>query len=152
MSIQAIRPNGDERIQHKTAVLNGFTYHYLYAVPISGKWTDTVFLVCIPSQKQRLAYWTSGVIQIYTRRHSHCRLSSHQKTFALQQLLANALQIHGWPDLSMGWRYQIPLLVNLGFRVVAPDMMGYGGTVSTHSSPPSSTIFDMENDTELSIQ
>lgn len=38
-------------------------------------------------------------------------------------------QIHGWPDLSMGWRYQIPHLVELGFRVVAPDMMGYGGTV-----------------------
>jgi hypothetical protein len=30
----------------------------------------------------------------------------------------------------MGWRYQIPFLVSLGFRVVAPDMMGYGGTVS----------------------
>lgn len=40
------------------------------------------------------------------------------------------VQIHGWPDLSMGWRYQIPLLVEMGFRVVAPDMMGYGGTVS----------------------
>jgi hypothetical protein len=30
----------------------------------------------------------------------------------------------------MGWRYQIPLLLDMGFRVVAPDMMGYGGTVS----------------------
>jgi hypothetical protein len=29
----------------------------------------------------------------------------------------------------MGWRYQIPLLVDMGCRVVAPDMMGYGGTV-----------------------
>jgi len=29
----------------------------------------------------------------------------------------------------MGWRYQIPLLVDMGMRVVAPDMMGYGGTV-----------------------
>lgn len=45
MAVQPIRPHGDERIQHKTAVLNGFTYHYLYAVPNSGKWTDTVFLV-----------------------------------------------------------------------------------------------------------
>jgi pimeloyl-ACP methyl ester carboxylesterase len=39
-------------------------------------------------------------------------------------------QIHGWPDLSLGWRYQIPMLLDMGFRVVAPDMMGYGGTVS----------------------
>jgi soluble epoxide hydrolase/lipid-phosphate phosphatase len=29
----------------------------------------------------------------------------------------------------MGWRYQIPMLVDMGFRVVVPDMMGYGGTV-----------------------
>lgn len=39
-------------------------------------------------------------------------------------------QVHGWPDLAFGWRYQIPALIELGFRVVAPDMMGYGGTVS----------------------
>lgn len=32
----------------------------------------------------------------------------------------------------MGWRYQIPVLVDMGFRVVAPDMMGYGGTVCWH--------------------
>jgi soluble epoxide hydrolase/lipid-phosphate phosphatase len=36
--------------------------------------------------------------------------------------------IHGWPDFSFGWRYQIPLLTSLGLRVVAPDMMGYAGT------------------------
>ncbi|KAE8152012.1 alpha/beta hydrolase [Aspergillus avenaceus] len=34
--------------------------------------------------------------------------------------------IHGFPDISMGWRYQIPHLVNLGFRVVAIDCIGYG--------------------------
>ncbi|KAJ5647753.1 hypothetical protein N7490_004125 [Penicillium lividum] len=36
--------------------------------------------------------------------------------------------IHGFPDLSMGWRYQIPMLVNMGLRVVAPDCLGYGRT------------------------
>jgi hypothetical protein len=45
MSPQPIRPFADERVQHKTAVLNGHTYHYLYATPPSGKWSDTVFLV-----------------------------------------------------------------------------------------------------------
>ncbi|KAE8411331.1 Alpha/Beta hydrolase protein [Aspergillus pseudocaelatus] len=34
--------------------------------------------------------------------------------------------IHGFPDLSMGWRYQIPVFLNLGFRVVAVDCIGYG--------------------------
>ncbi|KAH8589345.1 Alpha/Beta hydrolase protein [Bisporella sp. PMI_857] len=36
--------------------------------------------------------------------------------------------VHGFPDLSLGWRYQIPLLTSLGLRVIAIDMMGYGGT------------------------
>ncbi|KIW95899.1 uncharacterized protein Z519_02964 [Cladophialophora bantiana CBS 173.52] len=36
--------------------------------------------------------------------------------------------IHGFPDISMGWRYQIPFLTKLGLDVVAPDSMGYGRT------------------------
>ncbi|CAL5873202.1 uncharacterized protein PFLUO_LOCUS7471 [Penicillium psychrofluorescens] len=44
------------------------------------------------------------------------------------QYRATVFLIHGFPDLSMGWRYQIPMLVNLGLRVVAPDCLGYGRT------------------------
>ncbi|KAK6196614.1 hypothetical protein LQW54_011354 [Pestalotiopsis sp. IQ-011] len=36
--------------------------------------------------------------------------------------------IHGFPDLSYGWRVQIPYLQSLGYRVIAPDMLGYGKT------------------------
>ncbi|KAI9068461.1 alpha/beta-hydrolase [Trametes sanguinea] len=36
--------------------------------------------------------------------------------------------IHGFPDLWYGWRYQIKPWVELGYRVVVPDMLGYGGT------------------------
>jgi soluble epoxide hydrolase/lipid-phosphate phosphatase len=82
MALDPIDPVSDPRVTHKTTVLNGQTYHYLYAAPESGNYTHTVFL------------------------------------------------IHGFPDLSMGWRYQIPLLVDMGFRVCAPDMMGYGGTAA----------------------
>ncbi|MDE2364637.1 MAG: alpha/beta hydrolase [Hyphomicrobiales bacterium] len=35
---------------------------------------------------------------------------------------------HGWPELSYSWRHQIPALAAAGYRVVAPDMRGYGGT------------------------
>jgi pimeloyl-ACP methyl ester carboxylesterase len=38
--------------------------------------------------------------------------------------------IHGFPDISMGWRYQIPFLTKLGLDVVAPDSIGYGRTDS----------------------
>jgi soluble epoxide hydrolase / lipid-phosphate phosphatase len=44
--------------------------------------------------------------------------------------VATILLLHGFPDLSMGWRYQIPLLMSLGLRVVAPDSLGYGQTDS----------------------
>lgn len=38
------------------------------------------------------------------------------------------------PDLAMGWRFQVPHLMSLGFQVVIPDMLGYGQT-SSPSSP-----------------
>lgn len=34
--------------------------------------------------------------------------------------------VHGWPELSISWRHQIPVFAGLGFRVIAPDMRGYG--------------------------
>jgi pimeloyl-ACP methyl ester carboxylesterase len=34
--------------------------------------------------------------------------------------------IHGWPELSVSWRHQLPTLAALGFRAIAPDMRGYG--------------------------
>ena len=37
-----------------------------------------------------------------------------------------ALCLHGFPELSYSWRHQIPLLVQLGYRVWAPDLRGYG--------------------------
>ena len=33
---------------------------------------------------------------------------------------------HGWPELSLSWRHQLPALAALGFRCIAPDMRGYG--------------------------
>jgi pimeloyl-ACP methyl ester carboxylesterase len=38
---------------------------------------------------------------------------------------------HGFPELAYSWRHQIPALVESGYRVLAPDMRGYG-----HSSAP----------------
>ncbi|WP_153505183.1 alpha/beta fold hydrolase [Cumulibacter manganitolerans] len=35
---------------------------------------------------------------------------------------------HGWPELSHSWRHVLPVLAGLGFRCVAPDMRGYGGS------------------------
>jgi epoxide hydrolase 4 len=37
-----------------------------------------------------------------------------------------ALCLHGFPESSFSWRYQMPLLEKLGYRVWAPDLRGYG--------------------------
>lgn len=34
--------------------------------------------------------------------------------------------VHGWPELGLSWRHQLPALAALGFHVIAPDMRGYG--------------------------
>lgn len=36
--------------------------------------------------------------------------------------------IHGFPDLSFGWHNQISFLSSLGYRVFAPDILGYART------------------------
>ncbi|MEM8919163.1 MAG: alpha/beta hydrolase [Pseudomonadota bacterium] len=39
-----------------------------------------------------------------------------------------ALCLHGFPELHYSWRFQMPLLVDMGYRVWAPNLRGYGGT------------------------
>ncbi len=38
------------------------------------------------------------------------------------------LFVHGFPELAYSWRYQLPAIAAAGFRAIAPDMRGYGGT------------------------
>ena len=39
-----------------------------------------------------------------------------------------ALLLHGFPEHAISWRYQIPLLVRLGYLVWAPNQRGYGNS------------------------
>ena len=52
---------------------------------------------------------------------------------------------HGWPELSYSWRHQIPALAVAGFRVVAPDMRGFGQT-SAPADVNAYSIFDNVGD------
>ena len=59
----------------------------------------------------------------------HIAKSARHATFYLSCGAANATPIvflHGWPELSISWRDQLPVFAGLGFRAVAPDMRGYG--------------------------
>lgn len=39
-----------------------------------------------------------------------------------------ALLLHGFPESNFSWRFQIPLLVDLGYEVWAPNLRGYGAS------------------------
>lgn len=41
--------------------------------------------------------------------------------------------VHGWPELWYSWRHQIGPLAEAGYRVVAPDVRGYGGSDKPHA-------------------
>ena len=45
---------------------------------------------------------------------------------------APVVLLHGFPELAFSWRHQLPALAQAGFRAIAPDQRGYGGT----SLPP----------------
>src|SRR6058998_3115896 len=38
----------------------------------------------------------------------------------------DVLLVHGFPDSHQVWRKQIPALVAAGYRVIAPDLRGFG--------------------------
>lgn len=39
---------------------------------------------------------------------------------------------HGFPDLAFSWRHQVPALASAGYRAIAPDQRGYGGSSRPH--------------------
>jgi pimeloyl-ACP methyl ester carboxylesterase len=46
---------------------------------------------------------------------------------------------HGFPELAYSWRHQVPALTRAGYRVIAPDMRGYGRS----SAPPEIAAYDV---------
>ena len=67
-------------------------------------------------------------------------------TFSLQHFSTNGItvraavegtgplviMVHGWPELWYSWRHQIRPVAEAGFKVVAPDVRGYGGSDKPH--------------------
>jgi soluble epoxide hydrolase/lipid-phosphate phosphatase len=46
------------------------------------------------------------------------------------------LFLHGFPSSSYDWLYQIPYFAAKGYGIIAPDLLGYGGTDKPHSVEP----------------
>jgi pimeloyl-ACP methyl ester carboxylesterase len=51
------------------------------------------------------------------------------------------LMIHGWPESWYSWRHQIGPVRDAGYRVVVPDVRGYGGS----DAPEAVEAYDMES-------
>ncbi|PHH85871.1 hypothetical protein CDD83_11052 [Cordyceps sp. RAO-2017] len=73
----------------------------------------------------------------------HCSATVRGRTYkyvvsqpAARRPIDTIFLIHGFPDLGFGWRYQVPYLTSLGFRVVVPDMLGYAATDSPRDLGP----------------
>ena len=52
---------------------------------------------------------------------------------------------HGFPELAYSWRHQIPALTDGGYRVLAPDQRGYGGS-SKPAAVDAYNIFELSAD------
>ncbi|PLB54176.1 putative epoxide hydrolase [Aspergillus steynii IBT 23096] len=55
-----------------------------------------------------------------TYRYIFSEPSSHMKPYLLF--------IHGFPSSSFDWRHQVDYFVSRGYGVIAPDLLGFGGT------------------------
>ncbi len=55
------------------------------------------------------------------------------------------LLIHGFPELGVSWRAQVAALAQAGYRAVAPDMRGYGGT-DKPTGPKNHTLLHLVGD------
>ncbi|CEI89012.1 hypothetical protein RMCBS344292_03387 [Rhizopus microsporus] len=60
--------------------------------------------------------------------HQYCQVNGIRLHYVDQNPTSDKalLLIHGWPDLWIAWREQIPFLVNLGYRVIVPSLRGFG--------------------------
>lgn len=52
-----------------------------------------------------------------------------------------ALLLHGFPECRFAWRHQLPLLADLGWRAIAPDLRGYG----LSSRPPATADYRLDH-------
>lgn len=50
------------------------------------------------------------------------------------------LFLHGFPSSSRDWRHQIEYFQRLGYGIIVPDLLGYGGT----SKPLESNAYNMK--------
>lgn len=47
--------------------------------------------------------------------------------------------VHGWPEIAYSWKNQLPAIAGAGFRVIAPDLKGFGRS----EAPRDKSLYDI---------
>ncbi len=63
-------------------------------------------------------------------RHATLPVGSIEMNVTEQGTGEPVLLLHGFPELAHSWRHQLPALAAAGYRAIAPDMRGFGGTTA----------------------
>ncbi len=91
-----------------------------------------------------LALYARGMTHPITTR----MIEANGLTFEVDELLPPdgatdrlALCLHGFPESKYSWRFQMPLLASLGYRVWAPNQRGYGAS----SRPKGVAAYDIDH-------
>src|SRR3954465_1213301 len=82
----------------------------------------------------------------------------HQRTFSSRRQTTRYIEcgpadgplmifVHGWPSISLMWRAQMDAFAADGWRCVAPDLRGYGGS-SAPAGDGAYSIRDAVDETE----
>ncbi|MFI4935418.1 MAG: alpha/beta fold hydrolase [Caulobacterales bacterium] len=61
----------------------------------------------------------------------HDQMDAGGLSFAVDEAGAGdavAILLHGFPESRFSWRHQLPMLADLGWRAIAPDTRGFGGS------------------------
>ncbi|EHL02881.1 putative epoxide hydrolase 2 [Glarea lozoyensis 74030] len=63
-----------------------------------------------------------------TEQSSSCKINLNPDTAPFNSSLPTLLFLHGWPETSYSWVNQIEYFTRHGYGIIAPDMIGTGGT------------------------
>lgn len=94
---------------------------------------EGIFYEASPAQRRRLSSLPLVIGAVMTPSHLPAEVTLRRVNgMTLEVAEAGAadgplvILLHGFPDLWQGWHYQIPPLVEAGFRVLLPNQRGYG--------------------------
>ncbi|KAL4976838.1 Alpha/Beta hydrolase protein [Aspergillus desertorum] len=143
MAVDKIRASGDSRVEHRSALVNGKTYGYLYSQPPSGQYKGTVVLTCQSAGDTRSRFSSTKAIESSRQIDAPADLAAYSHKNCADDIkeLANQLGaskiILGGHDWGAFLAYRIALW--------HPTLITYLFTVCVPYSPPYKKYMTLED-------